>query len=466
MEAHVGEVAPLQTPRQVNARRRAAPRGRKLALALGVLLFAGLVAVGWRPLYVAWELRAARSRLAEGKIEAALQALQSAERFDPDRAETVYLLARAHRRADELDKATLYLERARNANWPESDLRSQRYLMLMQTGHLDRAEPYLREVLRERAEDWLAEEIYEARAKGYLSTYRLKEAALCLNFWIEWRSQAVQPRIWRADLWERIELWGAACDDYRAVLRADPSHRLARRRLAECLLNLNQSRDALEHYQICLETDPDDVEAAIGAATCRLRLGRVGEAKHHLESALRGDVTPVQRASVLVELARIALEERQIARALELLTEASELDPRNTVAQHLLGIAYARLGDDERAARHTARAKQMTERSNRFAEITRKLLITPEDADLRWEAGMILMEEGMEGDGAAWMATALVYDPYHNKTHEQLAQYYVETGDARLAAHHRAMARNARQEPPKALEAPAGGNDRLAKPSN
>jgi Tfp pilus assembly protein PilF len=65
----------------------------------------------------------------------------------------------------------------------------------------------------------------------------------------------------------------------------------------------------------------------------------------------------------------------------------------------------------------------------------------PENADLRWEAGRILMDQGMLTEGAAWMSTALIYDPDHKATHESLAEYY-ETirPDEALARQHREQA--------------------------
>lgn len=440
------------------------PSSRKTRFTfVGVIVLAVVALAGWRPAYVAWKLHAARSALGQGRIEVAIQALRSAEHFEPERAETLYLLGRACRRAGDLEEAKSYLGRAGKAGWPESDLRAQQHLMLMQTGRFDRADSDLQRMLENGVEDWLAEEVYEARAKGYLTTYRLSDALLCLNYWIEWRSQAVQPRMWRADLWERIKRWEAACEDYRAVLTSDRSHLPARKRLAECLLQLNRAGEALDEFCLCLQTDPDDEDALIGAATCRRRLGRVADARRDLKAALRGELTAPQRAAALVELAQIALDEKAPSEAIRLLTEASRLDPRNTVAQHLLGTAYFRLGQADRAQRHIARAQQTTERFNRFSEITEKLLDTPQSAELRWEAGNILMEEGMMRDGAAWMATALVYDPYHIKTHETLAEYYAEFGEERLAARHHAMAENAREEPMNASQARSDGTSRLAR---
>jgi len=52
------------------------------------------------------------------------------------------------------------------------------------------------------------------------------------------------------------------------------------------------------------------------------------------------------------------------------------------------------------------------------------------------------MDQGLHREGADWMATALMFDPDHLKTHRSLARYYAEVvHDPQLAEKHRARVR-------------------------
>lgn len=411
-------------------------------------LFFAIIVVsvfGWRWAYVTWQLRTARAALSRGEIELALRELQAAERFQPDRSEVLYLLGRAYRRDGRVELAASYLDRAEQAGWPIEDLHQQRRLGLLQIGHFAEGEPYLRSVLRQNASDELAEEVYEAHAKGLLYAHRFNEAVICLNFWADWRPRAVQPRFWRADVWFRMGMWRNAVDEYEAILRIDPEHLDSRRRLADALLNLNEVESALSHYERCLRVRPDDHDSRIGVASCCRRLGELARAESVLRGIPEREVSTIHRAHVLSELGQIALEQRETETARQLLEQAADLDPRNAVARHALGVACSRLGFDQQAASRFAEAEQIHRDFGRLTDVTRELLKTPGLAELRYEAGCILMKYGMQREGAGWMATALMYEPNHGPTHERLARYYAETGDHRLARKHQQMAAAAGQ---------------------
>lgn len=246
---------------------------RKATRSLVIVALVAVVVLSSLWLWTAWSLRAARQALSAADPHRALEILKSVEPVRPHNAELLFLLAKAHRRAGQLTPAAASLKRAERLGWDKEDLQCERNLMLMQMGRLQETEAYFHRVSR-TADDQLAEEIYEARAQGLLHSYRLGEALVCLNFWLQWTPEAVQARCWRADLWERLEHWEKACQDYRAALNRAPDHRLARERLASCLLTLNNAEKALQEYETLLSGDPDDPQALIGAAKCLRALSK------------------------------------------------------------------------------------------------------------------------------------------------------------------------------------------------
>lgn len=414
-------------------------RGRLLALFLIVLVSSAGLWGKWG--LVSWRLRSARHALAEGRIDDALTQLVSAESLQPDRPELLFLLARANRRANHLQSALEYLNRAEKAGWSADEIRQQRSLLLVQSGQFGRAERFLETALRRGVDDQLAEEIYEALAKGYLKTYRLGDALFCLKYWIEWKPQEVGPRLMLADIKERVEDWKGAVAAYRSVLKIDPSLSEPNRRLADNLLMLQDVDGARRCYSRALELAPEDISAQIGRAKCDRRLARTKAATRQFEQLLKGDLSARQRVEVLIELAQILLrDERKPKDAIDLLLEAEKLAPHNHRVNAALAVAYRKIGNSGLARIHDEKSAAGLRRLNRLTEVTRLLVQSPKDAGLRYEAGMIFMEQGMKRAGAEWLTTVLMFDPHHRGAHRALAEYYEEAGDREAACRHRKLA--------------------------
>jgi tetratricopeptide (TPR) repeat protein len=403
-----------------------------------VLAGVALPCLGWG--YITWQTHAARQALAGGQSAQAAALLRKAERLRPNRAETLFLLGRALRRSGELEAAASYLERAQKEGWPENEVRLQKQLLLTQTGAFSQAGDFLSEVLRKGVDDDTAEEIYEARAKGFYSTFRLPDALLCIEFWLKWRPHTRQARMWRAEIQERTDHWNEAVQDYRAILEHDPQDVEARLRLANALLPLNGIRDALTEYEKCLADRPDDTAAVLGRLKCLRRLGELADVGNRLAALLDRDLTPQQRGDVLKELGELALYRQEYEKAIDYLTRARQADPTSSQVHHPLSIAYSRLGMTDLAEAEKRRGEQLFEHTTQLAEITNRVVKNPRDPELRYQAGMLFIGQGLKKEGAAWLMTALECDPGHRKSHAELARYYDEIGDASAAQKHRALA--------------------------
>lgn len=412
---------------------------RRLIRIVGVSLIV-LTVVGtifWRQEYAWCQVTRARHLLAVGQIEQAIQVLRTAERVSPNHAEVLYQLGRALRRSGKSTEFPDYLVRAERAGWSRENIQAQQMLALIQSGRFEEAETFTAFYFERGCSDELAEEIYEARAKGFFSQYRLDDALLCLNFWIDWRKDSVLPKLIRADLWERCERTQAAIDDYRAILQIDPRHQFARRSLAQLLLTTNTVPEAIVHFHQCIKSDPGDVMARVGLAECLHRTGKLSEAEAILRELLNLQSPLEERAEILVGLGKVLLLKNDYRQAADFLEQAVEADPKNRTVYYNLGMAYTRLGRADEGKSLIDRGKDVNERYVRMSEITRALISKPADADLRWEAGSILMKQGMKAEGAAWMLTALNCDPSHVRSHADLAEFYAETGDILRSEYHR-----------------------------
>lgn len=384
------------------------------------------VVVG-KPLYLWRQISVARQSLATGQPEVALSILQQATSLAPDNAETHYLLAVAERRSGHLDRVSLPLQRAAKLGWTKDDIERQSLLAIAQTGDVDATDARLKTIMIRGVSDEAAEEIYEALAIGYLKTYRLKEAWECLNSWSMWQPQAIFPKIWRADICHRINNRTGEESEYRAILAIDPKHCEARRHLADLLKDSNRVEEARQEYEHCLRTCVSIPEVLIGLAECHRRLAQVQSAVPLLKQALDRNLLAAQRASVLSELGQIAADEGRFQEAIAKLDEATRLAPYQAPIWYSLSQAYARTGNEVRSRELLEQSVRIRSQSLRVEEITQQLLKTPINADLRYEAGKIMMELGLKKEGAGWLQTAIQIQPDHRLALEALAAYIAES---------------------------------------
>jgi len=382
----------------------------------------------------------ARRSLQRGDPAAALEPLQRAEQIQPNRADVQYLLAVANRRVGRLEVFRGHLLRARNLGSGADDVQRQEWLASAQSGNVEEVGGQLQALIDSGVPDDVAEEIYEALIRGHLAAIRFREAWLGLELWIQWRPQAPQARLMRASLYEEMGDLTSAMGDYRAAVEQIPRSTSARIHLAQGLLSQGQIEGAQEQLDACLALNPNDADALAGEARCARARHEDDQARAWMDAALAQDVPGKKRADFLSELGQWQLDDGKAVQAVNTLAQAAALAPAEAPIHHRLASALARAGQPQRAKEHEDRAQQLRGKQDRLITIRRMILDKPGDAELRYEAGTILLGEGFLSDGLAWLSAALVCDPHHRKTHQRLADYYAQAGNPQLAAHHRLLA--------------------------
>jgi tetratricopeptide (TPR) repeat protein len=443
--------SPEQTAGASVARRGSRKRWWRWLVVGGLLAcFLGATARVWPWARGTQYLNAARQALDRGDPVGALVPLQAAEQFQPRRAEVQYLLAVAQRRTGHLDRFPAHLQRAQTLGWPAPDLERQELLAVAQAGDVEAVRSRLQEWIDHGTTDDVAEEIYEALARGYLTTYRLQDAWKCLDSWLSWRPDAPQARLMRGYVHEQLDQVALAIEDYRAAVAALPHDPEANLKLADLLLRQGSLDEAEAHYRVVVEADAASVEALIGLARCDHSRGQHDSARRQLETALTLQPSVKQQSDALGDLGRILLKEGKNPEALETLRRATRLAPAEIAIHRALATAYTRVGDAVQAKFHADRAREIDAQYDRVGDIQRALVEKPNDADLRCEAGKILMEQGLASKGLGWLLTALKCDRYHRPTHRLLADYYAAVGQQSLAAQHRLLAARAPDKHPAA----------------
>lgn len=410
---------------------------RLLLIAIGLPMAIFLSLAGWRAWQYAAHMRTARIALNRFVADNAVDELEAAVKLRPDSAEAHYLLGVANRKAGHIDDVRQPLNEAMRLGWPKKDVRFQLTMLAFQAGDRE-AEAQLKQMTLRPMDDDTAEQLYESFARGYLSEYRANDAMMVLQHWVDWRPECVLPKLLRADVYGLTNQPLEEEKEYRQVLAIDPKNYTAQMGLAHLMETQHDTKRALEHFQFCHAEWKSDPRPLAGIARCLKQEGRLDEARKVLSELVERPMLPgAIRAPVLSNLAEFAEQQRDLRRAVELLSEAVELDPYNSKWRFHLGVCLAKTGRKEEAKRATERANELDRLTQRQSDLENELLTHPDDAELRCELGEILLELGHPKASAAMMLSALRWNPRQQRAHAVLVKYYHDLGRDDLAEMHR-----------------------------
>jgi tetratricopeptide (TPR) repeat protein len=396
-----------------------------------------------------WRLQSALGSLENGEPEAAIALLEIEQKAHPQSAELAYWMAVAQRRAGHLSVFQDHLQRAKDLGYSIDELHRQFLLMRLQAGTVSPEVEHAAEQLVENAEkyagprvDLYIDEFYEARSRGYLVNYRLFDAEVTLDHWVQARPQSILAHMMRADIREREFNLQSAEREYRDVLALAPENVTARLKRARLLMHNLKISEAAEEFRVCLKTAPQNITAQIGLAECEYRSGTgVDAAQHRLEQVLTQDLTKQERARSLFLLGEIVRGKKQNDKAIEYLTSALKLESTMDPGPYRwLSGAYAAIGKREEAAKYLKISQEKMARFEQMHLVADKVAQAPEDPDLRFQQGNIQADEGQMDEAVGWWNMAIRFDPKHLGAHEALAKYYGEKGDRERAEHHQKQA--------------------------
>jgi len=383
-----------------------------------------------------WALRPIKREIYTRKPLELIASLAPLEQKYPDDAEVLYLLAVAQRRAGKTNKAREYIDRAEQLGWSPSDIQRQDYMIRFQTGDVKEPERYLFSLGAQGYPDDSAVEIYECMVQGYLSDMRLQEANLMLDHWIAWQPRAPQPRLLKAELLSAVRENAQAIEQYRQLVEIDPKNIEVRMKLGYALLGIKEVDGALEQFDQCTKLAPDDPGLLVALAAYYRHVGKLAEARSALERSLKGKLKEGKQAAAWFELGQLELAEKKSDSAIDYFTKALKLAPGNARAHYGLGLALSRAGRKDEANEHLQKSERLDEQSSRYADVMHGIIRDPENADLRCEAGEILLDQGERKEAYIWLASALRCNPRHSATHKVLSRYYALGGKMDLAEQH------------------------------
>lgn len=409
-------------------------RIHQLALALGVLLV--LAAIG---IYTYWPedyLRTARLALERKDNEAARGALARHLESRPDSDEAHLLFAQMERQANNFSEALKHLDACSRYGEYRDALELERGLIALQNGlynpELDRlCQKYL------ARHDGNECAILEAMSQGFIKSYRLKEAFICLQRLLALQpdcSFALRTRAWICSQSGQTD---QAEKDYRLAVQTDPSDVAARLGLAQILLDIRKDpQEAAQQFERIWTTRKDSV-TIMGLAKSWRTLGRNEEVRVLLDDWLKGNPgDPL----ALMERGKLALDEREPAKAIQFLRQAVALSPYLLDANQALFLCLSEQGLTKEADECQARLKQARKDSEQLAALSQKLQANPNNPDLRCQMAEIFLRQREDEEGVRWLVANLQSHPNHRASHLALAEYYERIGQTALAGEHRRLA--------------------------
>jgi predicted Zn-dependent protease len=408
-------------------------------LFLAACALAALGFAGWRvsvEARAARDLREGRAALERDDLATARARLAACLETRPESAEAHFLAARAARRAGDLSDAQRSLRAAEKYGWIPEAIDLERALIAARSGNLANVEKYLVACVEKDHPDTV--QILEVLAPLYIQDFRLTEAQVYLQEWVKRKPDAVQAWTWLGDVDERLQRTKDAAVAYAEAAQRAPDDADARLRLARVLVELRRGSEALPHFEKLFREKPDDAGVRLGLARCRIELGDLDAARCLLDDLLADQP---QDADALTERGRLELEAGHAAEAEPWLRRAVGLRPYESSFLYTLLRCLKQRGKDAEASGVQERLDRCEADLKRLREVTRAVASSPHDADLRYEAGVLFLQNSQEREGVRWLESALRENPRHAATHQKLAEYYERTGQKERAEQHRALAK-------------------------
>lgn len=203
---------------------------------------------------------------------------------------------------------------------------------------------------------------------------------------------------------EQERLHHQALEKYLACLAREPLHLRALAKTAELFARRGEYAKGLEHAAKALDISMYDAEANYVFGLLARRLGRLTDAKETLSWATRG---LEYRSPAYVQLAEIAMSEKNYALAVQYAAKAQDANRYNSSACEIEALASRKLGQSDAARRAL----------DRLAEFD------PLDHLGRFERYLLEPTESRLSEFKSLIRSELPYESYL-----EMAMFYVRTG--------------------------------------
>ena len=379
----------------------------------------------------------AERNLQSRDAEQALSWISQAYEADAQNPETLLILARAHRRAHDVESAIKTLTELFKVAGPSEELHREQWLVEAQVGDVSNLEQHLADMLIDPRGN--AQDICETFVNSCVLNYRFRDAIKIIELWQADFPNDPLPHYYLGRILEHQGDWENSAREFSVALKVSPAHIPSAYNLARVKLSHNQVDAALVNYQLCTKYQKDHAAALVGIARCLRMKQDVTAARAALKTAQQvpelqrlkdfravGDPAYVASNAILLELGQLELASGNYKQAVSYLEEALEQNPKDRKARLALADAYRGSGELEKADQQIQIVQKTQQAIKRLDECFDLLQKDLENADLRAEIGQIFLEHVSENQGVVWLKNALYYDPQHQQAKQALAEYYAK----------------------------------------
>jgi cytochrome c-type biogenesis protein CcmH/NrfG len=342
--------------------------------------------------YVGWSwlrpdpLREAREALDRRDFAKANTILAERLKSHPDDLDALLLAARTARRERDFGLAYTLLQNYARKNGPKDAAALETRLLRAHAGQLDEAESLFASYI-DKPDDpdtpWVMEAYVEgklaavaprsdvqmdakaAEASGAANLHRATDLWLRLR---PGRTDQAQGLFWRGRIFLFSNDHAKGIAALNEALALDASNVEARFHLAMALAQESPG-EAARHLEILRATQPDSYIIRFGIASTYRILGRLTESRPILESLLSANPNDV---AVLIELGQLALDERKLPEAMDLLGRAEQRASNEPRVHLALARLHQLAGRGSEAERHRKRAEELEAERQKKRDATPK----------------------------------------------------------------------------------------------
>jgi tetratricopeptide (TPR) repeat protein len=312
-------------------------------------------------------LRAAQAEIAKRDFAAALRLLNERLEQHPGDLSARIMAVQAARRNADYDQARQHMRVFELSDGPPLALELEQRLFAVQTG--DPAEAALvDEFCRAQPDSSEFPLALEALIIGDLGKLtrplespdplslddqppELRRLLASVDVWLEKRpatADQVQGLVWRGRARRLAGDHPGAVADLQRALELDENHFEARAYLA-LIIAQDQPLESIAHFELLRQRHPNDIRLVYAIATASRSVGDWDRARDSLDEILR---THPRNAQVLLERARLALDEREPAAAKAFLDRAAAAGANNAQLHLVFARCMSMLGDPAAAKEH------------------------------------------------------------------------------------------------------------------
>jgi tetratricopeptide (TPR) repeat protein len=349
-------------------------------------------------------------------------------------SQTYLQAGRAARRAEHFDVAAKHLRRAQSLSPDDATVDLELKLLRAQASDLASVQEELESLLAHDHPQ--STEILEVLTPAYLQSDQLNSALKSVDAWLQREPNNLAAWQYRARIFTRLQVAPRILECQRKVLELNPEDDDTRLQYAKALAGSRQALEATKQYEFLQSRLGDTSDILCGLATCLIALNQGNEGGKLLDKVL---ATQPDNAVALAERGRLAMQQGSPVEAEKWLRRAASERPFEHDILYSLYQCLLKLGKDKQAAEVQAKFKAIEADLLQLREAILQVGAMPHSPEPRYQAGVILLRNGKDGEGLRWLASALAVDPRHAASRRALAEYFSEPAHAREANKYRQL---------------------------